>query len=191
METPDNHNPRLKVALPPKERQRLNAEIVALGGTVASFPVTDQQSFYNLRASIYDEQNESPERRRRQETMDDYYHQALRNLLTGKDLYYLDFGCGTGAHTAVFLEGLSGYARLQKGYGIDVSEEMVKIAGAKLPELQILKGSAEKLSFKEELDLVTYFFHVLCHLTESELELFFRNVSSSLKPGGVLCFDVI
>ena len=89
METPDNHNPRLKVALPPKERQRLNAEIVALGGTVASFPVTDQQSFYNLRASIYDEQNESPERRRRQETMDDYYHQALRNLLTGKDLYYL------------------------------------------------------------------------------------------------------
>ena len=102
MEGPDNSNTAPKEVISAEEKTRLNSEIVAQGATVTNVPVTDQRSFYDLRASIYDQQNAFAERRQRQETMDDFYHQELRKILAGKNLSYLDFGCGTGTHTARF-----------------------------------------------------------------------------------------
>ena len=190
MEGPDNSNTAPKEVISAEEKTRLNSEIVAQGATVTNVPVTDQRSFYDLRASIYDQQNAFAERRQRQETMDDFYHQELRKILAGKNLSYLDFGCGTGTHTARFLEGLKEYASVEKSYAVDISDEMVKLAKGRLAGFTVVQGSAEKL-VEIKLDLATSFFHVLCHLTEAELELFFKNVSTALNPGGVLCFDVI
>lgn len=68
---------------------------------------------------------------------------------------------------------------------------MIKIAKKLLPNFTHIKGGVEKISIKDRFDLITAFFHVLCHLNEKELNKFFKNTYSSLKKGGIVCFDVI
>ena len=68
---------------------------------------------------------------------------------------------------------------------------MVKTARRNLPIFEVIQGGVAQINFDHTFDLITSFFHVLCHMCESDLELFFRNVSKSLTQGGLLCFDVI
>jgi SAM-dependent methyltransferase len=150
----------------------------------------DQASHYDTRAEIYNSQNEMAKRAERLKIMDAHYLAKLTNLLKPGGITYLDFGCATGAHTKQFTVGLQNNT-IQKGYAIDISSKMVELATKELPEFQVIQGGADRITFENQLDLITSFFHVLGHLTEAEIELFFQNASRALKPGGVLCFDVI
>ncbi len=192
MKTPDNSfKGTAKSALTSEEIEQINKEVSIRGGYVLDSMPTDQEAFYDVRADIYDQQNDIPSRIERRKIMNDFYHAELQRLIAGKDLSYLDFGCATGGATNEFLEGLKVYSSVAKGYAVDISEEMVKRASKALAEFKVVKGGADQIDFDGTLDLVTSFFHVLCHLKDAELELFFENVSRSLKPGGILCFDVI
>lgn len=191
MKDPGSFDPTIKKdGISAAEKLKLKSEIAQHGDALRDFSFTDP-SFYDARAEIYDAQNESPERKRRQEMMDAFYHEALRPVLSGKEISYLDFGCATGTHTASFLEGLSKYASVKEGYALDISREMIKRAKEKLPGLKVREGGIDTISSKGTLDLITSFFHVLCHLDDAELQSFFTNAAASLKEGGVLCFDVI
>lgn len=192
MKTPDSfNNSNKQYELSVEDKKRLNEEIAKRGGYITNSMVTDQEAFYDLRAGIYDAQNEMPDRTNRRGVMDNFYHAELFKILQGKNLDYLDFGCATGTSTKGFIEGLTQYASINRGWAIDISKKMVEIAKKTLPDFKVRKGGVGDINFNTELDLITSFFHVLCHLSDEELKLFFKNTFNALKPDGILCFDVI
>ena len=99
----------------------------------------------------------------------------------------LDVGSGSGGHAEHL--GRSGFAVT----GVDISEEMVKIANAK----QMKNCSFENFNicmspYPEEFELIVSMFHVVNHLiTVEELECFFQNIHATLKQDGVFIFDCI
>jgi SAM-dependent methyltransferase len=151
-------------------------------------PVTDQRIFYNKRASVYDKQNSIPARNIRRKTINDIYKRTLSKLKPGNSIAYLDFGCGTALATKEFLSAMN--LQVVRGYGIDISDDMIAIAAKRIPEYKLMRGGPKLITFNN-LDLITAHFHVLCHLSDEDLGLFFKNASNSLREGGVLCFEVI
>jgi SAM-dependent methyltransferase len=150
----------------------------------------DQGQSYDLRAASYDEQNTRLDRTQRMEAVDKFFLERLDKALKPGAMVYLDFGCATGTHTKKFLDGLSGHP-VSEGFGIDISPKMVELAAQALPDFKIITGGAAQIDFENKFDLITSFYHVLGHLTQEEMKLFFENVERSLKPGGILCFDVL
>ena len=149
-----------------------------------------QKEHYDARAGTYDFINEKESRAKKLEEADKFFIEKLENLLAPGEITYLDFGCGTGTHTKKFLSNLKNN-QVAEGYGIDISGEMVKQASEVLPNFQVIEGGVNKINFENKFDLMTSFFYVLGHLEKNEIELFFENVARSLKPGGILCFDVL
>jgi len=91
----------------------------------------------------------------------------------------LDVACGNGR----LLNMLAGTARVS-GYGIDVSEEMVRVAAVENPQLRFVVGTADQMPFDDGMfDLVT----VCCafhHFTRPQK--FMAESFRILKPGGRL-----
>lgn len=88
----------------------------------------------------------------------------------------LDLGCGTGNYT------LELYKRGFEVVGVDISEEMLRIARKKLPNIKFIRADAYSLPFEENtFDLVlsiTMFEFI--HFPERVLKEIYR----VLKPGG-------
>ena len=78
-----------------------------------------------------------------------YYYQELESLcrfFIPPDRTVLEIGCGTG--------DLLGAVRPRRGLGIDLSDEMVRIARAKHPGLEFRAGDMEALDLDERFDYV-------------------------------------
>lgn len=78
-----------------------------------------------------------------------YYYQELEHLcrhFVPPDRSVLEMGCGTGDLLAA--------VRPRRGLGIDLSEEMVRIARAKYPGLEFRAGDVEALDLEERFDYV-------------------------------------
>ncbi len=78
-----------------------------------------------------------------------YYYQELESLCrfcipAGRSV--LEIGCGTGDLLAA--------VRPARGLGIDLSDEMVRIARAKYPQMEFRTGDAETLDLEERFDYV-------------------------------------
>jgi len=104
----------------------------------------------------------------------------------------LDLGCGTGNH-AILLA--------QRGYrvlGVDISEEMLKHAKAKVSaaglsdgQVRFAHGDVRFFSIEEEFDAVLMMFAVLGYqVTNAHVLAALRAVQRSLKPGGLFVCDV-
>ena len=115
----------------------------------------------------------------------------------------LDLGCGTGRHAFLLAE---------KGYsvtGVDMSEEMLAVANARLSTLNrkteienkrstltsistlaFTQGDIQSVQLKQSFDVVLSLFHVMSYQTTNEmLYNTFRNVHKHLKDGGIFIFD--
>ena len=92
----------------------------------------------------------------------------------------LDAGCGTG-NLLKILEDENKNLRL---YGIDISEEMLKVARKKLKLVKIKLGSVEKLNFKK--DFFDYIFSIDAFHHYYNSTLVMRNFYRILKKGGYL-----
>lgn len=97
----------------------------------------------------------------------------------------LDLGCGTGRHDELFCK---------KGYsvhGVDLSEEMLKIARTKENEkLTFTHSNIHDLALDREFDVVISLFHVISYQnSNSELIKTFEVAKKHLKSGGVFIFD--
>ncbi len=97
----------------------------------------------------------------------------------------LDLGCGTGRTT---------YHLYRMGYrvvGVDISEEMVRIARRKYPYIDFYVGDACSLSFKDEsFDYVLFSFNGIDYIyPESNRIAALREVYRVLRPGGVFAFS--
>lgn len=103
----------------------------------------------------------------------------------GKKL--LDIGCGTGELLL----------RLSKNYscdGLDLSEEMLKIAHRKLKhrDVQFFMGDMVEFDTNKSYDIMVALFDTVNHiLSVEDLESHFKSVYNSLTDGGVYIFDVV
>ena len=93
----------------------------------------------------------------------------------------LDLGCGTGLYARILLQ------KGAKVKGIDVSDEMLRIAQQEVPSVEFTQGSAERLPYKKnEFDIV------LAALMMEYLPSWNRvlkEVHRVLKPGGIFVFS--
>lgn len=89
----------------------------------------------------------------------------------------LDVACGTGV---LFPDYIALGADIT---GIDISSEMVKIAGEKFPEAYVICGDAEIYSFEKHFDAVMIY-NAFPHFINPKA--LFENLTKHLKPGGRL-----
>ena len=98
----------------------------------------------------------------------------------------LNIGCGTGEHDRRL--GKEGY----EVTGIDLSEEMIKVANAKISSetCHFELGDARSYRSRRSFDCVTSLFHVLSYQTSNEdFSNFIDTISANLNSGGIAIFD--
>jgi len=116
-----------------------------------------------------------------------WWHVGMRELaaaLLGERLRgrLLDAGCGTGG----FLAWAAGVGRLETLAGIDVSEEAVELARARLPGTDLRVAPIGSLPFDAGSFDVAAANDVLQHLGETELAEALAELHRVLRPGGTL-----
>lgn len=103
----------------------------------------------------------------------------------GKPKSILEVGCGTGNYTKLLLE---------HGFdvtGIDISEEMLKIARKKCKGGKFQVADLKQMSLHKKFDACIAMFTVIGYLTDnSEIETAFKNIHNHLKADGLFIFDV-
>lgn len=102
----------------------------------------------------------------------------LNKLLNNKKEIILDLACGSGR----FLN----YA----DYGIDGSEEMVKISQQKFLNKKILLSDAEKTTFENHSIDTIISFHFFMHLNPEKMKKILLECDRILTPKGRIIFDI-
>ena len=140
---------------------------------------TAKTSYYNTRASKYDEFNENNSR-----AINTLLEKLLREYGVSN---VLDLTCGTGSQ--VFWLSKAGF----KVVGCDISRSMLKIAKqkAKLKGLKIkfLQGDCRNIN-ADSFDAVITIFNSIGHLTRADFELTIQNINLNLNPNGLYIFDI-
>jgi len=109
---------------------------------------------------------------------------AIKKYKKSMDKKLLDVACGTGNH-AILLKG--NYSVL----GIDISNEMLKIAQKKVKGVKFVIGDMKKLNLKQKFDVIICMFSSINYNTNyEELEKTLRNFYKHLQKGGIVIFDV-
>jgi ubiquinone/menaquinone biosynthesis C-methylase UbiE len=99
----------------------------------------------------------------------------------GKKL--LDVACGTGTHASIL-------ARDFQILGVDINDEMLRIAREKVPDARFIQGDMKELDLGEKFDAVICMFSAIHYnTTYSELEKTLKNFYNHLNDGGVVIFD--
>ena len=95
----------------------------------------------------------------------------------------LDVACGTGGH----LVHLRSHFECE---GLDLSDEMVRIAREKLPGMPLHIASMTDFNLGSRFDAVVCLFSAVGHLiTVDRLNAAIRNMAAHLKPGGTLAVE--
>lgn len=103
---------------------------------------------------------------------------TLLGDLSGKKI--LDSGCGTGRLIhRLMVEGV----QPENLIGLDLSEEMLKIAEDKYPKVRFISGDAENLPFEDDSFDVVIASFLIVHL--ADLEKAFQEAYRVLKAGGI------
>jgi len=96
----------------------------------------------------------------------------------------LDIACGTGRH-AYFLKDNFGIL------GVDINEEMLKIAREKVPDVEFITGDMKKLDLGRKFGAVICMYSAINYnITFDELELTLNNFYDHLDNNGILIFDM-
>jgi len=97
----------------------------------------------------------------------------------------LDLGCGNGRYFPLFKEKETEY------FGIDFSEELIKIAGDKHPEANFQTGDGLNIPFPENSFNKVFSIAALHHIPSRESRArFIKEIRRVLKPGGLLILTV-
>ena len=117
----------------------------------------------------------------------DYVDSLIKKFSNKNVKHLLDLGCGTGGHALRFAS---------KGYeveGVDLSEEMIKIAKANsngIKSINFQIGDARTFSLGKKIDAITSLFHVINYMTTNDdLQRMFERVSYHLDQDGLFIFD--
>ena len=107
----------------------------------------------------------------------DRFKEFIRSLPTNGCI--LDLGCGTGIPYARFMVD-NGF----KVTGIDISEDMVRVASRNVPEAHFLQMSMTDISFKDEFDGAISSFSMLLLSPEMFIETA-KRIQMALRTGGL------
>ena len=96
----------------------------------------------------------------------------------------LDIACGTGRH-AYFLKNDF------KIMGVDINEEMLKIAREKVHDVEFITGDMKKLDLGRKFDAIICMYSAINYnVIFEELKLTLKNFYDHLNDKGVLIFDM-
>ena len=90
----------------------------------------------------------------------------------------LDVGCGTGVLFPYYLE-----KNVKSITAVDLSSEMVKIAKSKFPQVNIICGDAEEISFPKTFDCIMIY-NAFPHFPNPQVLI--ENLTKCLNVGGTL-----
>ena len=93
-------------------------------------------------------------------------------------VHVLDVACGTGVLFPDYLK-----RRVASVTAIDISPEMAKIAAAKFPEVNVICGDVEEVSFERQFDCIMVY-NAFPHFPDPEHLI--EVLAKLLKPGGKL-----
>ncbi|MGC9517066.1 MAG: class I SAM-dependent DNA methyltransferase [Methanomicrobiales archaeon] len=109
---------------------------------------------------------------------------ALRKHKASAGNNLLDIACGTGSHANILKRNFS-------ILGVDINEEMLKIAGKKVPEAEFILGNMKELNLDKKFDVITCLFSAMNYnLDLEEFEATLNNFYQHLNKDGVLIFDL-
>jgi SAM-dependent methyltransferase len=92
--------------------------------------------------------------------------------------FVLEVGCGNGRDAAEILKKTNRYL------GIDISEEMVKLAREQTPAGEFEVADIENYTFPQGVDIV-FSFASLLHSNKENVSRIFEEVYAALSPGGL------
>ena len=133
-------------------------------------------------ANLYNEKFDKKELNLR----NDIEKYSILKTIEVEDKDVLDVGCGTGAYCNWFKE----YGA-KSVTGVDISEDMIKIAKETYPELDFSVASVYDLGeFEGKFDVVCGIYLFDNAETEDQLKLMHVELAKCLKPGGTILFPV-
>ena len=138
--------------------------------------MTEPDRWFTKSAEVYDQIYEQ---------VVDYDHEAdivdqlaRERLATATTLN--EFACGTGQ----FLKRLAPRYQL---VGSDISEEMVAVARAKVPDVDVRTGDMRTIDWGRRFDVALCLFSSIGYVEDTETAI--ANMARHLEPGGVLIVD--
>ena len=110
-------------------------------------------------------------------------HQIIQKYKESEGNRLLDVGCGTGTHIMYLKD------RYQS-VGVDKSEEMLKIAQEKCPDINFVQSNMISMNLNQVFDAIICLFGSITYLTtKEELQHTMKSFSKHTKPGGVLIIE--
>ena len=114
----------------------------------------------------------------------EYVLSLIRQFHKGGGNSFLDLGCGTGRHAALFKD--AGYDVT----GVDMSDTMLKTARKNRPDIPFVVGDARQVELNTKFDIVTSLFHVASYQTGNEdFSNYLESIRAHLLPRGLFIFD--
>ncbi len=114
----------------------------------------------------------------------EFINWAVEEHKNSKGCKLLDVACGTGNHAHILKNNF-------KVTGVDINDDMLKIARQKISEANFLKGDMKDLDLKAMFDVVICIFSAIHYNTGySELEGTLTNFYNHLEDGGILIYDL-
>ncbi len=131
--------------------------------------------------SILDHYDKLAEQRDKWKAKNSYFYRELENFYRfqiPEGSKVLEVGCGTGDLLAA--------VRPSRGVGVDISPEMVRIAGEKYPDLDFREMDASSEPFGETFDFI-----ILSSLLGEldDIQTFLENLKSATHPGTRIILD--
>jgi ubiquinone/menaquinone biosynthesis C-methylase UbiE len=114
----------------------------------------------------------------------EFINWAVNKHKTSSGIELLDVACGTGSHALI----------LKKSFnitGVDINENMLKIARKKVSGVDFIHGDMKKLEIGSKFDVIICIFSAIHYNSNySELEYTLTNFYNHMKNGGILIFDL-
>ncbi|WP_329087315.1 MULTISPECIES: class I SAM-dependent DNA methyltransferase [unclassified Streptosporangium] len=96
----------------------------------------------------------------------------------------LDVACGTGRNLGYFAEAF------EHVEGMDLSEDMLRVAGKRLPGVPLHRGDMQDFRLDRRFDAITCLFSSIAYLDDAEqLNTAMRCFGRHLNPGGVIVIE--
>jgi ubiquinone/menaquinone biosynthesis C-methylase UbiE len=106
---------------------------------------------------------------------------ASENLARGR---LIDLGCGPGQTTRFLAD-----CGLKDILGVDLSPQMVKVAGNLHPDLSFSTADMLRLPYPDQSFGSAIAFYSIVHFTDAQVSLAFKEIKRVLIPGGQLLFS--